>query len=256
MIICKNCGSQLEDSAKYCRVCGAPAEYYTPPRHAADRTSISGIYHACFAILKERPALLWGLSLLNSLLCILAAVLGVLPIVSIPLILVLTVGIDLVYMNSYRGEAINSAQLFTGFKNFFRFCGGMAWMLLWIFIWGLIPVAGIVFAVIKAYSYRFVPFILLTDEEIAPMQALKRSMEMSEGCKGRMFGADIIVCLIVWGTLLLLFLLGMIPYLGIIFGIIRIILTIAAAAFCPLILGLFQAAFFVEISNKENERNS
>ena len=55
--------------------------------------------------------------------------------------------------------------------------GGMAWMSLWIFLWSLIPVVGIVFGVIRMYEYRFVPYILMTRDDVKPTDALRVSRE-------------------------------------------------------------------------------
>lgn len=223
---------------------GAPA---TPP---VDHPTIGEIYLKSLAILKAKPLLLWGLSLLASLLCVLACALAWLPIISIPLILVIYVGSVSVFLDAYRGAPVSAEQLFVGFKSFRHFCGGMAWMLLWIFIWGLIPVAGIVFAVIKAYSYRFVPYILINEPEISPFDALKKSMQQTQGYRGRMFGADVIIVGGIALVTMLFALLSYIPYMGIIFTAINALLSIAVMIFCPLILGLIQAAFYDEISKK------
>ena len=232
-----------------------PPPYGAPAPLPVDHPTIGEIYSKSFAILKAKPMLLWGLSLLAALLCVLASTLAWLPVISIPLILVIYVGTVSVFLDAYRGKSISAEQLFVGFKSFWHFCGGMAWMLLWILIWGLIPVAGIVFAVIKAYSYRFVPYILLTNSEISPFDALKESMKQTEGYRGRMFGADAIIIGGIAASYLLLALLSMIPYMGIIFFVIYCLLSIAVAIFCPLVLGLIQAAFYDEIS-KKNEQTS
>ncbi len=295
MAVCPRCGAALDDSAKFCVVCGAslaapaqaeqgqqqyyqPQQYgvnpnqfygyangtdpnmgYPPPPYGAaapapvDHPTIGEIYSKSFAIIKTKPLLLWGLSLLASLLCVLASVFAWLPILSIPLILVIYVGTVSVFLDSYRGKTVSSEQLFVGFKNFWHYCGGMAWMLLWIIIWGLIPVAGVVFAVIKAYSYRFVPYILLNNPEISAFDALKESMKQTEGYRGRMFGADAIIIGGIAVAFILLILLSMIPYMGIVFYVISILLWIAVSIFCPLVLGLFQAAFYDEISMKNEQ---
>ena len=232
-----------------------PPPYGTPAQAPVDHPSIGEIYSKSFAILKSKPVLLWGLSLLAALLCALTLSLCWLPIVSIPLMLVIYVGTLSVFLDAYRGKSVSAEQLFVGFKNFWHFCGGMAWMLLWIVIWGLIPVAGIVFALIKAYSYRFVPYILLANPEISPFDALKESMKQTEGYKGRMFGADALIVGGIAASYLLLILLSFIPYMGIIFSIIYFLLSIAVAIFCPLVLGLIQAAFYDEVS-KKNEQTS
>ena len=292
MSSCPKCGTMLLDSAKFCTVCGtalsAPSQSetnqpqfnptqqfannqasgfgyqpnmgYPPPPYGApiakpvDNPTIGEIFSKVFSVLGKKPFLLWGLSLLYVLLCSLAVVLGFLPIISIPLILVLNVGMTAVFLDGYRGKSIGSEQLFVGFKNFKHFCGGMAWAALWVFIWGLIPIVGIVFAVIKAYSYRFIPYILLSDVEISPADAMRKSIEQTKGYRGRMFGADILITGGILVATLLFYALSCIPYMGIIFSIIYLLLIIVVAAFAPLLFGTMQAAFYDEISRK-NEKN-
>ena len=70
--------------------------------------------------------------------------------------------------------------------------GGLAWMYLWIFLWSLIPVVGIVFGVIRAYEYRFTPYILMTRDDVKPTEAIKVSKAETMGYKGKMFGADML----------------------------------------------------------------
>ncbi|MEG2367578.1 MAG: zinc ribbon domain-containing protein [Oscillospiraceae bacterium] len=249
MITCPNCGASINEDAAFCHECGAPLSS-AAPRVASP--AISEIYRKCFALLKSGSTLLWGLSLLNSLLCVLAVVLGVLPIISIPIVLTLNLGMTSIYLNAYLRAPISSAQLFVGFKHFLHFCGGMAWMALWIFIWALIPIVGIVFAVMKFYSYRFVPYILLADPNISAGDALRLSMEQTRGFCGRMFGGDIIIKLCIFAIWLLLLLFGMLPYIGILFRVISFAFDISVVAFAPLIFGVISAAFYREISAKNN----
>lgn len=229
-----------------------------PPYSAAaapvSHPTIGEIYSKSFAMIGQKPFMLWGLSLLYVLLCSLSVVFGLLPIIWIPVVLVLNIGMVSIFLDGYRGNKICAQQLFVGFKNFLHFCGGMAWMLLWIFLWGLIPIAGIVFAVIKLYNYRFVPYILLSEPEISASDALKKSVEQTSGYCGRMFGADIIIVACVFGAYILLYLLSFIPYMGIIFVIITFILMLAFSILAPLLFGVIQAAFYDEISRQGADR--
>ena len=53
-----------------------------------------------------------------------------------------------------------------------------------------------------------------------------------------------------WSVLILLALLATIPYIGVLFGILSVVFTIAASLFGPLFLGLVQAAFYEEITHR------
>jgi hypothetical protein len=196
---------------------------------------------------------LWGISLLYLLLSFLAVCLGVVPIVSIPLVLALTLGFtNIVYKACLGGEFV-SEELFRYFKTGFRrSCGGMAWMLLWIFIWALIPVAGIFFAVYKAYSYRFVPYILITKPELTAAEALRLSEDETRGYKGLMFGADIIIILGTLFVILILSLLGMIPIIGWLFKIILLSYILPAQPYFLLFLSLSPRPFIMKRTGNPN----
>ena len=217
-----------------------------PPQAPAGFTAGEAIRRA-FGVLKKKPMKLWGLSLMFTLLTGLVVFLAFLPIISIPIILVLQVGMTAIYLDGYREKDVDSNQLFQGFSNFARNAGGMGWMALWTIIWGIIPIVGPIFALIKNYSYCFVPYILLKDPEISAVDALKKSMSMTEGYRGKMFGAQILILLIVWGAVLVIGLLSMIPFVGILFRIIGVIVILVAGALLPLILGTLGAVFYDEV---------
>ena len=103
-----------------------------------------------------------------------------------------------VYYNSiriYRGDRggkIDLRDLFIGFRvNFARNFGGYLWRALFLFLWGLIPFAGSIIAIIKSYAYCMTPFILLEHPEIDARQALKESIRMTEGHKWDLFVMDL-----------------------------------------------------------------
>lgn len=117
---------------------------------------ISNIYKRAFNVLSKMPFKLWGLSLLSSLLTILVLVFGVLPIVIVPVIAVLSAGMAAVYLDGFNGKEVYSDQLFKGFKDFWRTAGGMCWKKLWIFIWFLVPIAGLSLfqSIMRIHSHR------------------------------------------------------------------------------------------------------
>ena len=200
---------------------------------------VGHVFKKCISVLVKKPIRLWGLSLLASLLSALASIFGMLPIISIPITLTISAGMTLVYLDGYRGKEVDSTQIFTGFKSFGRVAGGMAWMSLWSFIWGMVPVYGI----IKSYSYRFTPYILMTETEISGTEALKESMRRTNGLKGKLFLADLLIGLMVSAVYLIAFLFGMIPVVGLVF---TVIIVLAALIVLPLLVGLVGAAFYEE----------
>lgn len=215
--------------------------------------SVFDIYRKAFAVLAKKPVKLWGLSLLYVFIAMIISSLGsFVPLISLPIVLLLSLGFTGVLLDGYHGLSVRSEQLFQGFKKdrVVRNGAGMCWMELWTLIWAFVPVMNI----IKAYSYSFTPYILLTDEEITPTEALRKSMRLTDGYKGKMFWADVLIGLLIGAAAIILALLARIPYIGFIFGIALFVGYIAVCLFLPIFSGLVRTAFFEEISavNKEN----
>lgn len=212
---------------------------------------VNTIYQKSFNALTKRPFRLWGISLLGALLGYLAGI-GFAGILAIGFAVswALDVSLSMIFLKAYQtGEEPHTAALFQTFTKgrFLRVVGGMAWMALWIFLWGLIPVVGPVFACIRTYEYRFVPYILATRDEVKPTDALRVSKEETHGYKGQMFWADVIPVLFILAVTLVFSLLGAIPYLGVLFRLILALFTICYLLFLNLFYGIQHAAFYVEI---------
>ena len=289
MALCKNCGTNLTESSKFCMKCGqrqegvsetpvppmnpiqelsgtlSPAQesatgnrWYQqrtrlphPAENPTEENSITilNVYKQVFHILGRRPIKLWGVSLLGTLLIGIVPILAILPIISIPVTLVLAFGLTGVYIGAIRGKEPEVEQLFSGFNSFWRVVKGMSWKLLWVFIWLLIPVAGIVLAIIKEYSYRFVPHILSENSEMLADSALKISADMTQGHKLKMFAADfMIVFVTVMGTLFFALGTNLWPF-EIFFFALLVIWGVLAAVFVPFIMGLVSAVFYERLKN-------
>lgn len=215
---------------------------------------VSSIYKKTFSVLMKRPFKLWGLSLLSGLLLLLVWIGFIsIPAASFCAALLLSASMSMIFLNSYRtGLEPQASYLFAAFKKdrILRVLGGMAWMQLWIFLWSLIPIVGFVFAIIRAYEYRFVPYILMTREDVKPTEAIKISKQETMGYKGKMFGADLLLTAVCFGIFLIFTLLRQIPYLGSLFRILWILFAVAFDLLAPLFSGIMQAAFYVEIQNR------
>ena len=215
---------------------------------------VSSIYKKTFSVLMKRPFRLWGISLLAEFLCLVAyaGFIGV-PAAAFCAALLLSASMSMIFLNSYRtGLEPKTTYLFASFKKdrILRVLDGMAWMQLWIFLWSLIPIVGIVFGIIRMYEYRFVPYILMTRDDVKPTDAIKISKQETMGYKGKMFGADILLGAVYLGAFLVFTLLGKIPYLGVLFRILWVLIAIAYGLLAPLFSGIMQAAFYVEIQNR------
>jgi len=212
-----------------------------------------------FGFIFKKPFLLWGLCLLSVLLCQLA--LGgfiLVPLVGLAISAVFFLGVLNIFLCGYRGQHISTDQLFEGFnkKTFLRNAGGLGWAYLWLLIWAMVPIAGPFIAIYKQLQYFLVPFILLEDPDISPNNALKRSMRMTEGYKGKIFLTVLVIAIILGVASLIFWLLitlfmGISPAAGIIFMLLGGLVLLAVALFAPLFIGTLYAVICDKIS-KEN----
>ncbi len=240
-------------------------------------------YKAAFKTIARKPFMLWGLSLLASIICVVATfTVGILGFLGTAFGYVVSVGMAKVYLDGLEGKEVNSDQLFSGFtKRVFRVAGGMAWRQLWIIIWTIaticvpflvfllfniigasFPFIGFVFTIIglvlaliavipayiyfvtKTYSYAFVPYILATKPDVTATQALRLSMEMTNGKKLHMWLADLVYSAATTIVTMILTGLSLIPFIGFIFGIVLVAWIIILVAFGPLFTGLYTAEFY------------
>lgn len=210
-------------------------------------------YKQALDVILKKPVMLWGLSLLSVIIT------GLLSIVTAPIFILGTAisvlvscGMIKVYLDGLKGKEVNSDQLFAAFnKNALRIIGAMAWMALWIVIWSMVPIVGPIIAIVKSYSYKFVPYIVMTKPEVSATQALRLSMEMTKGKKGQMFLADL--CFF-GGIFVVSFVLGLfciIPIIGILFALATIAFSIVVSLFSPIFVGLYSAAFYDDAEVKE-----
>ena len=213
---------------------------------------IKTIYQRAIAVLMKKPIRLWAIGLLGAVLVGFLSLLGgFVPIIGIILTTPAQIGLLLVYLHGYRGEEIYSAQMLEVYEKkddtWKRLVIGMLWKDLWVFIWALIPIAGIVLAIIKAYQYRLTPYILAQEPEVKPTDAIRLSKERTKGYVGAMFGADILPYLAVGIVAMILGALARIRYIGWLFGIVLFVLVVACVLFMRLFLGLVGAAFYEEL---------
>ena len=200
------------------------------------------------AVLAKKPVMLWGVSLMCAIIAGLVSAAGsAIPLISIPIVLTLEAGMSALYLDGYNGREISSKQLFKGFT---KECmpsvtGGMCWYYLWKLIWAFVPIAGIV----KLYSYRFTPYILINQPEVGALDALKLSMNQTKGYKLMMFLTDLLITAAITVAMVVLSLLSAIPFVGILFAIITFLFTLALVLFLPLFIGLINAAFYQETKN-------
>ncbi len=222
---------------------------------------ILSIYRKALAVILKKPFQLWGISILSSILTgVVSFLFGMVLGISLAINLAISTSMTIIFLRGYRGEIPRAADLFVCLKDgatAMRVIGGMAWMILWIFIWSLIPIVGPIFAIIKAYTYRLTPYILFQEPNVPATEAIKVSQERTKGFRGSMFLADFLAGLVVFvGLFIVGFILGllaMIPFIGVLFGLVLAIIIIAVAVLYPLFMGLVQAAFYEEIMSKRRQ---
>ena len=66
-----------------------------------------------------------------------------------------------------------------------------------------------------------------------------------------MFLTDLLIMLVIFIPALILSLLGLIPYVGIVFKIIYVLVMLVVAVFAPLYCGLVRAAWYDEITGAQ-----
>ncbi len=213
------------------------------------------IYKKALAVLAEKPFKLWGISWLATLLIGLATGLCMIPIVGIAIKILLDTAMTLIFLAGYRKQKVETLMLFDNFSSWERakriLCG-VGWSWLWIFIWSLIPIAGPIFAIIRSYEYRFVPYIMALEPEIAPKDALKESKKQTEGYKAQMFWADFLYSIIFFvGTGILMGIGSALTriFIGWIIIVAVVLLYLIYILFAKLFGGLVKAAFYDEIKN-------
>lgn len=227
---------------------------------------ITTIYKRALAVLMKKPIRLWGISILSTILTSIMFVLfGVVLGVALAINLAITTSMTMIYLKGYRGEESESADLFICLKDGAtakRVIGGMAWMMLWTFIWGLVPIVGPILSIMKAYSYRLTPYILTLEHDVKITDAIKVSEKRTLGYRGKMFLADYLFYFIIALAYIVLGILsGVMADAGLeaisgLIGLIMVLGVIAIVILAPLFIGLVQAAFYEEIMAESARREA
>lgn len=260
MAYCRNCGTQIDDGASFCPNCGnATGGAAAPqPKQAKEPSGplFWRIYTKAFGALMDKPFKLWGISLLGTfLISVGAALAGIaIPVLAIAISMLFTVALAAIFLKGYDKKEVYCYQLFDTFKDWStikRVLTGMGWSYLWIFLWSLIPIVGPIFAIIKGYAHGLIPYILVKKPELNAIQARELSIEKTKGFKGQMFLADLIIGLMIGVAFAILGGLASIRYVGILFAIILVLLSICVMVLLPLFMGIVHAAFYKELIGDE-----
>jgi uncharacterized membrane protein len=95
------------------------------------------------------------------------------------------VGSSRYFISAQMGRG-DISEIFYSFKSgrYLKIVGAMAWQALFIFLWSLLL---IIPGIVKAYAYCLVPYIMAENPDIGYKEALKLSMQMTDGYKGDIF---------------------------------------------------------------------
>ncbi|MDR1176062.1 MAG: DUF975 family protein [Treponema sp.] len=92
------------------------------------------------------------------------------------------------FLKRIRGEAVSIKVVFDGFKQFSRAFALMLLTIVFAFLWTLLL---IIPGIIKSLSYSMAFFVLYDNPNMKPRQALKESIRMMKGYKGKYLGLNL-----------------------------------------------------------------
>ncbi len=214
--------------------------------------SISSVFASAADVYKSRFWFYVGATLFASLLAILGGVLFAFVLGMVFAIgYLLTTAQSSFYLRACRGEKVELLCLFDTAKNpkiIKRVLCARGWADLWILIWALIPVAGIVFAVIRYYEYCFVPYLVSDKADISATKLKEESKRITKGYKGQLFLVDFLFFIAIVLGFTVLSLLGLIPYVGYVFKVLSLIFLIAVAVFASPFLSFVHAQLYIALT--------
>lgn len=228
--------------------------------------SISSVFASAAQVYKSRFWFYVGATLFASLLAILGGVLFAFVLgMAFAIGYLITTAQSAFYLRACRGEKAELLWLFDTAKKpktIKRVLCARGWADLWILIWALIPVVGIVFAVIRYYEYCFVPYLVADMSDVSATKLKEESKRITNGYKGQLFLADFLFFIAIVLTFTALLLLGLIPYAGYVFKVLSIVFLIASAVFISPFLNFVHARLYIALTEdvkpngKENKPDS
>lgn len=99
----------------------------------------------------------------------------------------LTIGLMMVFMRLFRTGAIRPEETLNGFKTFGRAVLLFLFITLFLFLWALIPLAGIVLCIIAAIKYSMAFMIAVDYPNLSVSECVNVSKRMMKGNKGKFF---------------------------------------------------------------------
>ena len=253
-MLCRKCGKQIDKKNKFCAACGASVADAVPRNAKSAKKRQIRRYHHLNVVPGDHPfkdgfeitvsqfSSLLGTTYLSYILIALAILFTLfVPFVGIAFSFIISTALTRADIEATSAREANHKLLFSLFgKGAWRIIGANSIVALYLFLWCLIPIAGPIITIRKAYSYRFVPYIMASNPNVSAIASVEISKQMTYGLKGRMFRADFLFALILLAINALLVLLCFIPVVNIVAIGVAIFLDMSA----PVFLLSYQATFF------------
>lgn len=116
-----------------------------------------------------------------------------------------TAGVCRYYVKQQREENPEFGEIFSGFSRYGSALGGYILRAIFIFLWGIIPIVGQLFAVwVKPFAYSQM-YYLMMDYGLSAGDSITKSKEMMAGYKWKLFCLEfsfigwILLCLLTFG---------------------------------------------------------
>lgn len=104
----------------------------------------------------------------------------------------LCIGLNFLWIGVFTGSNVDAGAPFSkAFEDFGRKLGGYWWMILHLFLWCLIPIAGIFIAIVKSFAYGQTLYLLADCPNVPAQDALSLSRRMMKGHKWQLFVFDL-----------------------------------------------------------------
>ncbi|MFO7636740.1 MAG: DUF975 family protein [Clostridia bacterium] len=101
---------------------------------------------------------------------------------------IISYGIMVFYLRLFTNWSNRLEEIFSGYKNFGNVFALMFLMNLFIFLWSLLF---LIPGIIAAYRYSMAVYIMAENPGTTPMDAIRRSKELTQGVKGKIFELDL-----------------------------------------------------------------
>lgn len=125
----------------------------------------------------------------------------------------ITLGVCIYFLNMYRKNNPKVSDIFSGFEFFVKALGLLMYQVLFIILWGIIPIAGVVLAPIAAIRYSQSFYIMIDNPTFSVSKCVNESKYLMSGNKLSYFIMNL--SFIGWG------LLAIMPLIVVFYGVYK-----------------------------------